>query len=87
METQKRPFVDCRFTSKSLCVRFQNVDRLQFNTVLRRFKARFPKAQWWEDRRAWKLSMADLQEVALFAYEVFGRQSLRFQDDNISQAA
>ena len=82
MDSRKPSFMYYRLASNSLHVRFQNVEHLQFNTVLGRFKAQFPKAHWRRDRRVWELSETDLQDVALFAYEVFGKGSLRFLDDD-----
>jgi hypothetical protein len=82
MDSRKRPFMCCWFISNSLYVRFQNVDDSYFSTVLKRFKTQFPKARWCPDCKAWELPKTDLQNVALFTYEVFGKRSLRFLDDD-----
>jgi hypothetical protein len=63
----------------AIYLRFEGVTYPHFNTVLYSFKNRIPHAVWLSDIKAWRISNQELQEVAIFAYEVFGRSSLRLR--------
>jgi len=67
--------------AEHLYVRFEGVEHEHFHLILSAFRNRFPDAKWVSQYRAWQVSKAnDFQEVAVFAYQFFGRSSLRLRE-------
>lgn len=64
---------------QTLYLRFEGVEHSHFFIILQFFKECMPDAVWDSDIRTWKLPKTSVQEVAVFAYQMFGRDSLRLQ--------
>lgn len=62
-----------------LFVRFERVGSEYFRQALMYFKQQIPSAVWQPDERVWKLPKTEMQKLAVFAYEAFGRDSLQWQ--------
>lgn len=78
---KKRPAAVYWEDHDSIYLRFEGITYAHFNTILYSFKNRVPNVVWYPDLKAWKLPKTELQEVAVFAHEMFGRASLHFRGD------
>lgn len=68
------------FNDTSCWVRFERVgEGVQFDMVLDAFRARFPKAVWDNDYRAWVLPTSMLNDVLRFTRALFGMTGVKLQ--------
>lgn len=76
----RRPVAVWWIEDEYLYVRFENIgDKYGFMEFLGEFKKRLahPKISRNTDKRGWQLNRADIQDLAVFTYEMLGADSLQ----------
>lgn len=78
MNTVKQPTVEWWVDKDWMYIRLVNTPYSHFHEILNKFKRRLDyDMEWQPDEKAWRLPLKHMQQVALFANELFGAQSMR----------
>ena len=81
----RKPVASFWYKNDSLFVRFEFITRSEFNSILQKFKQRFPESEWMASEKAWKLPSTQTQNLALFTHEIFGDTSLCLRTNQLQQ--